>query len=97
MGNALKKEDTITVRLSAEHKEILKTAASFKGQDLTSYLMGYALDHAMKDIQEFKAVEKLVLSERDFETAKAVDERTPSMRLKEKAQEFKKSPWNKGL
>lgn len=97
MGNALKKEDTITVRLSAEHKEILKTAASFKGQDLTSYLMGYALDHAMKDIQEFKAVEKLVLSERDFAAVNAVDERTPSMRMKEKAQDYKKSPFKKNL
>ena len=62
-----KKLDSIGLRISTENKEIIRTAAQYTGQDLTSYLISTALDKAKKDIVEHKELQALLLSDRDFE------------------------------
>lgn len=86
----VKKEETLTVRLTHEHKELLRMAANFKGQDLTNYVMGNILEKALRDIQEFKTVEKLVLSEKDWNLLTNSDETMPSKRTKAKVKAYKK-------
>lgn len=66
MGTA-KKLDSIGLRISSEHKEIIRMAAEYTGQDLTSYLISTALDKAKKDIVEYKEMQALLLSDRDFD------------------------------
>ena len=43
-----KKQDSIGLRINSEHKEIIRMAAEFTGQDLTSYLVSTALEKAKK-------------------------------------------------
>jgi uncharacterized protein (DUF1778 family) len=62
-----KKLDSIGLRISPENKEIIRMAAEYTGQDMTSYLVSTALDKAKKDILEQKQMEALVLSKRDFD------------------------------
>lgn len=64
--STVKKLDSIGFRISAENKEIIRMAAEFTGQDMTSYLVSTALDKAKKDILEHKQVEALLLSKQDF-------------------------------
>lgn len=66
MGLA-KKQDSIGLRINSEHKEIIRMAAEFTGQDLTSYLVSTALEKAKKDIMEHKEMQALLMSSRDFE------------------------------
>ena len=66
MGLA-KKQDSIGLRINSEHKEIIRMAAEFTGQDLTSYLVSTALEKAKKDIMEHKEMQALLMSQRDFE------------------------------
>lgn len=63
----VKKIDSIGFRISAENKEIIRMAAEYTGQDMTSYLVSTALDKAKKDILEHKQIETLMLSKKDFE------------------------------
>lgn len=62
-----KKQDSIGLRINSEHKEIIRMAAEFTGQDLTSYLVSTALEKAKKDIMEHKEMQALLMSHRDFE------------------------------
>ncbi|OFZ13002.1 MAG: hypothetical protein A2X86_09255 [Bdellovibrionales bacterium GWA2_49_15] len=64
---AVKKQDSIGLRISSENKEIIRMAAEYTGQDLTSYLVSTALDKAKKDIIEHQEMQALLLSKRDFE------------------------------
>lgn len=66
MGIA-KKMDSIGLRISSDNKEIIRMAADYTGQDMTSYLVSTALEKARKDILEHQKIESLVLSKRDFE------------------------------
>lgn len=61
-----KKLDSIGLRISSEHKEIIRLAAEYTGQDLTSYLVSTALDKAKRDIMEHREIQTLLLSNRDF-------------------------------
>ena len=61
-----KKMNSIGLRISTENKEIIRTAAQFTGQDLTSYLVSTALEKAKKDILEHKEMQALLFSERDY-------------------------------
>lgn len=63
-----KKMNSIGLRISSENKEIIRTAAQFNGQDLTSYLVSTALERARKDILEHKEMQALLFSERDYNT-----------------------------
>ena len=63
----VKKLDSIGLRISSENKEIIRLAAGYTGQDLTSYLVSAALEKAKKDIIEHKEMQVLMLSKRDFE------------------------------
>lgn len=67
MGVALKKQDSIGLRISSENKEILRLAAEYTGQDLTSYLISTALEKAKKDIKEHRDLQSLILSAKDFD------------------------------
>ena len=51
-----KKMDLIGLRVSSENKDIIRMAAKFTGQDLTSYLLSTALNKAKKDIIEHKEI-----------------------------------------
>lgn len=62
-----KKQDSIGLRINSEHKEIIRMAVEFTGQDLTSYLVSTALEKAKKDIMEHKEMQALLMSHRDFE------------------------------
>lgn len=62
-----KKQDSIGLRISTENKEILRLAAEYMGQDLTSYVISSALD---KDLVEHQKVESLLLSKKDFNKVK---------------------------
>jgi uncharacterized protein (DUF1778 family) len=62
-----KKLDSIGLRISPENKEIIRMAAEYTGQDMTSYLVSTALDKAKKDILEHKQMEAVLLSKRDFD------------------------------
>lgn len=61
-----KKLDSIGLRINSEHKEIIRLAAEYTGQDLTSYLISTALEQAKKDITEYKEMQALIFSDRDF-------------------------------
>lgn len=65
--STVKKLDSIGFRISPENKEIIRMAAEYTGQDMTSYLVSTALDKAKKDILEHKQIESLILSKRDFD------------------------------
>lgn len=67
----VKKLDTIGFRISPENKEIIRMAAEYTGQDMTSYLVSTALDKAKRDILEHKQVEALLLSKQDFSKVEA--------------------------
>ena len=45
-----KKSDSIGLRISREHKEIIRLAAEFNGQGISNYLVSVALKEAKKDI-----------------------------------------------
>ncbi len=62
-----KKLDSIGLRISAENKDIIRLAAEFTGQDLTSYLVSTALAKAKQDIIEHSEVQDVLLSKRDFD------------------------------
>lgn len=62
-----KKLDSIGLRISSENKEIIRMAADYTGQDLTSYLISTALEKAKKDIVDHKEMQALLLSKRDFD------------------------------
>ena len=66
-----KKLDSIGLRISSENKEIIRMAADYTGQDLTSYLISTALEKAKKDIVDHKEMQALLLSKRDFEKVTA--------------------------
>ena len=65
--SAVKKENSMGLRISSEHKSVLKYAADCMGQNLTSYILSTALERAKKDIREYQEMQSLVLSKRDFE------------------------------
>jgi uncharacterized protein (DUF1778 family) len=79
-----KKLDSIGLRISSENKEIIRTAAEYTGQDLTSYLISTALEKAKKDIVDHKDMQALLLSKRDFDKmAKELENPSaPNERLK---------------
>lgn len=84
-----KKIDSIGLRISSENKEIIRTAAKFTGQDLTSYLVSTALEKARKDILEHREMQALLFSERDYNTIE--DELESSPRANERLKRaFKK-------
>ena len=92
MGSrALKKDETLTMRVSSENKDLLNMAASFKGQDLTSYVMGLAVEQAFKDIKSHKEVERILMSKEDFEDIEAeiTNPSKPNDYLKAAAKRFK--------
>jgi uncharacterized protein (DUF1778 family) len=64
---ALKKDETIGVRVSSMNKELIALAASYKGQDVTSYMMGLVMDHVYKDIRDYKEMQKIVLSDEAYD------------------------------
>lgn len=63
---ALKKDETIGVRVSAVNKEMIALAASYKGQDVSSYMMGLVMEHVYKDIKEHKEMQRMLLEEDAF-------------------------------
>jgi uncharacterized protein (DUF1778 family) len=81
---ALKKDEVIGLRLSSVNKNIISIAASFKGQDVTNYVLGLVMDDAMKVIKEHKEVQKIVLSNEDFDQVMNAienpDEPTPRLK-----------------
>ncbi|MBF0298334.1 MAG: DUF1778 domain-containing protein [Oligoflexia bacterium] len=58
------KMNSIGLRISSENKEIIRMAANYTGQDLTSYLISTAMAKAKKDILEHK---EILLSKRDYD------------------------------
>ena len=64
---ALKKDETIGVRVSNINKEMISLAASYKGQDVSSYIMGLVMEHVYKDIKEHKEMQKIILSDDSFD------------------------------
>ena len=66
MSTTVKKLDSIGFRISPENKEIIRLAAEYMGQDMTSYLVSTALEKAKKDILQHKNIESFLLSKRDF-------------------------------
>ena len=95
MGSALKKDEILTMRVSSQNKELLNLAASYKGQDLTSYVLGLALEQAFQDIKLRNEVEKIVLTDEDFAAIKSEIEKPtkPNKTLVAAARRFK----DKGL
>lgn len=87
---ALKKDEVIGLRLSSVNKNIISIAASFKGQDVTNYVLGLVMDDAMKVIKEHKEVQKIVLSNEDFDQVMNAIENPdePTPRLKKVAKKL---------
>lgn len=88
---ALKKEEILSMRVTSETKEIIARAASVKGQDVTSYVMGLAVDQAFKDIKSHKEIERILMSQDDFEQVQAEikNPTEPNAHLKASAKRFK--------
>ena len=51
-----KKTDSIGLRITKEHKEIIRLAAGFNGQGISNYLISAALKEAKKDILLHKEI-----------------------------------------
>jgi len=64
---ALKKDETIGLRVSSINKEMIALAASYKGQDVSSYMMGLVMEHVYKDIKEHREMKKIVLSDEAYD------------------------------
>lgn len=64
--DALKKDENIGLRVSSINKEMISLAASYKGQDISSYMMGLVMEHVYRDIKEHKEMQKLILEEDSF-------------------------------
>ena len=64
---ALKKDETIGLRVSSINKEMIALAASYKGQDISSYMMGLVMEHVYKDIKEHREMQKIVLSDEAYD------------------------------
>lgn len=64
---ALKKDETIGLRVSSINKEMIALAASYKGQDVSSYMMGLVMEHVYKDIKEHREMQKIVLSDEAYD------------------------------
>jgi uncharacterized protein (DUF1778 family) len=88
---ALKKEEILSMRVTSETKEIIARAASVKGQDVTSYVMGLAVDQAFKDIKSHREVERILMSSEDFDDIQAeiTKPSEPNAHLKASAKRFK--------
>jgi|GEM_PF-3136264 len=87
-----KKMDSIGLRISSDNKEIIRMAADYTGQDMTSYLVSTALEKAKRDILEHQKVESLVFSKRDFEKLEKELQsppREPSERMKKAMKKHK--------
>lgn len=92
VARALKKDEILTMRVSSENKDLINRAASFKGQDLTSYVMGLAVEQAFKDIKTHREVEQIILmSKDDFEEIEAeiANPTKPNASLKAAAKRYK--------
>lgn len=63
---ALKKDETIGVRVSSLNKEMIALAASYKGQDVSSYMMGLVMEHVYRDIKEHKEMQRILLESDAF-------------------------------
>ena len=70
VGVALKKQDSINLRISSKNKEILRLAVEYAGQDLIRYLISSALESAKKDIKEHRELQTLILITKDFDMLK---------------------------
>ncbi|MGE3610461.1 MAG: DUF1778 domain-containing protein [Bacteriovoracaceae bacterium] len=60
---ALKKDETIGLRVSSINKEMISLAASYKGQDVSSYMMGLVMEHVYRDIKEHRDMQKILFEE----------------------------------
>ena len=91
VARALKKDEILTMRVSSENKDLINRAASFKGQDLTSYVMGLAVEQAFKDIKTHREVEQILMSKDDFEQIEAeiANPSKPNDSLKAAAKRYK--------
>ena len=59
---ALKKDETIGLRVSSINKEMIALAASYKGQDISSYMMGLVMEHVYRDIKDHREMQKIIVS-----------------------------------
>ena len=64
---ALKKDETIGLRVSSINKEMIALAASYKGQDISSYMMGLVMEHVYRDIKDHREMQKIVLSDEAYD------------------------------
>ena len=79
-----KKLDSIGLRITPEHKEIIRLAAECTGQDLTHYMISCALDKAKKDIIEHEGLQEILLGKKDFDklTNELQNPKRPNEKLK---------------
>ncbi len=67
MGQRLSKDEVINFRVDSETKDVMKKAAKLSGLDLSAYIISKAKEAATADIIRHDKVNKILLTDKDFQ------------------------------